>query len=540
MPKSSNSSTLPEWARLAQRELGRYYLAINPGWKYVAYQQEQLIPAIEALERGDFNRLMIFLPAGHSKTEIATKAFIPWYFGQRRNAGKNVILIARAADLALRFGKHIRDLMTRNQVHQQIFPHLEVDKTSHAAGYFKTNQGQEFMAFGTDGGISGSRADLIVMEDWIGNPQEANSEDVQHHLYDDIYKAVVRDRLRPGGKLLFITTRWGTRDVTARILDDEAERWMVFVIKAQEHREGCPDDASCTCPYLWESHFGRAFYDEFKADRPLWEAKWQQSPKPIQNQGFKEEWLRFYLPQEAKSQFREDPNGGPPTLVAAPVNFARLVKFNCYILVDPAMGKTAAHDRTAIIVMCAGPEGRLFLVDAVLDRLDPGERIDHLIRLCRLWKPRGIYMEEYAIASDSYFLEKALQAQGLAQLPGQDSGGAVVVSVGRKAGHYSGGRLAKADRIMQLVPDFRDSRVWLPKRLIRKLSDGTDFDIISYFVNQEFLRYAGEGSVAHDDMLDCLSRIRDRDVYFEHTERENDDEDEEAGHEDRGSWESRY
>jgi hypothetical protein len=536
--RGSHKDPRPEWAQKASTSLGRYYLAVNPGYSYVKYQQEEIIPAVEGLFRGDFDRLMIFIAAGHAKTDIATKAAIPYYFGQPKNENKNVMLITRAADLATRFGGHIRQVMSETAVYKAIFPHVTISKSTRAKDYFKTNLGQEFMAFGTDGGITGNRCDLSVMEDWIGNSQEAASEQVQSHLYDDIYKAVVRDRMRPGGKMMFITTRWGTRDTAARILEVEGQRWVVLVLQAQTHKPGCPDDDSCLCPYLWEEHFGRDFYDEFKRDRHLWLAKWQQSPKPLTNQRFEQEWLRFWLPEGSKSEYRENPVG-PPTLIASPVDYRKLIKFNSYILVDPALGKEESHDRSAILVICAGPEGRLFWVDGVLDRLNPGERIDHLIRLCRAWRPRQIVYEEYAAQNDTYFLERALEAQGLTNLPGQD-GGVMITSVGRKAKYTPGGRLHKHDRIMQLVPDFRDGRIWIPKRMVRTLLDGSKMDLVSHFINREYLPYAGENSIAHDDMLDCLSRIRDPEVYFHHVERDDDDEEYAGTGSDGGSWESRY
>lgn len=540
MKQSPIKPAEPDWIQDCRDHLGAYYLVINKGWTYIHYQQEIIIPAVEALERGDFDRLMIFISPGHAKTEIATKALIPWYFGKKRNYGKNVILITRAADLGLAFGGHIRDVMQSSTYHR-IFPDVKILQSTRAKHYFKTTQRQEFMAFGTDGGITGNRADMVVMEDWIGNMQEAQGEDIQRHLYEDIYKAVVKDRLRPKGKLLFIMTRWGTRDVAARILDDEAERWKVLVIPAQEHEDGCPDDATCQCAYLWESHFGRPFYDEFKfGDRQLWQAKWQQSPRPILNQGFQESWLRFWLPASAKPMYRDDPTGGPPMLYGLPTDYRKLFKFNAYIFVDPAMGKEAAHDRTSIFVIVAGPEGRLFVVDGVLDRLDPGERIGALLRLCRKWRPKAIYYEEYALTADTYFLSRALESEGLASLPGMD-GGVTVTSVGRKAQHFSGGRLKKHDRIMQLVPDFRDGRIWLPLKLEYKQIDGNQIDIVSYFVNREYLPYAGDESIAHDDCLDCLSRVRDPDVYFDHMERQDEEYDEEYGESGgSGSWESRF
>jgi hypothetical protein len=145
-----------------------------------------------------------------------------------------------------------------------------------------------------------------------------------------------------------------------------------------------------------------------------------------------------------------------------------------------------------------------------------------------------VVYEEYALAADSYFLKLKAEAEGLTQL--------LVTSVGRKAiKGMSGGRLKKHDRIMQLVPDFRDARIWLPKRMIRDLQDGSQFDIINYFISREYLPYAGEGSVAHEDMLDCLSRIRDPEFYPEFVNRDDDNEEIYDNYADAGgSWESRF
>jgi hypothetical protein len=197
------------------------------------------------------------------------------------------------------------------------------------------------------------------------------------------------------------------------------------------------------------------------------------------------------------------------------------------------MGKSAAHDRSAILVLIAGPEKKVFLVDAVLDRLDPTERIEHLVRLTRIWKPSSIYFEEYALTADTHFMRRRFDEEGLTETP--------IISIGRKGIRgMDGGRLAKDERIMQLQPDFRDGLIWLPKRMVRRLLDGTDFDIIDYVVNREYLPYAGEGSIENDDFLDCLSRIHSPEVTMQYATTAKDREDNfDTGHAG-GSWESSF
>ena len=147
--------------------LGDYYLALNPSYDYVPFQQERIVPVLEGVECGDIDRLMIFMPAGHAKTQMATKAFIPWYLG--RNPKENVILLCHTQPLAKDFGSDIRNTMTKNEAHRQVFPDIRVDSSNHASDFFKLNKGGAFYAFGMDGGMTGRRADLIMNQNGNGN-----------------------------------------------------------------------------------------------------------------------------------------------------------------------------------------------------------------------------------------------------------------------------------------------------------------------------------------------------------------------------------
>jgi hypothetical protein len=60
-----------------RKSYGQYYLAINPEYVYVPYQQEKVIPVLEQVARGEEKRVMIFMPPGHlfdSETLVPTPA----------------------------------------------------------------------------------------------------------------------------------------------------------------------------------------------------------------------------------------------------------------------------------------------------------------------------------------------------------------------------------------------------------------------------------------------------------------------------------
>jgi hypothetical protein len=501
-------------------DLGNYFLALNPSYDYVSFQQKRIVPVLEGVECGDLERLMIFIHAGSAKTDLCTKAFGPWFLG--RNPSKNLILFTHTQPLAKDYGSNIRNTMAKNEIHRQVFPDVKVNSTNHASDFFTLNKGGAFYAFGMDGGATGRRADLILMDDPIKSLEDALSETVQSVLYST-YKATIKDRLRPGGRIVMVITRWAPRDLPARILADEGDDWKVLVLMAQAPDptkcEGClanvktkkNEGHDCTAPYLWEERFGKKPYEDAKRDPYIWNAKWQQVPEPRLAMGFQQEWLRFYEPKDRE----------------------KIDRYNAYIFVDPAMGKSAAHDRSAILVLIAGPEKKIFWVDGVLDRLDPSERIEHLVRLTRIWRPKIIGYEEYSLTVDTHFLRRRFDEEGLTDV--------VITSIGR-AGikGMDGGRMKKEDRIMQLQPDFRDGLLWFPKRMIRRLEDGTDFDLVEYAINREILPFAGDGSLEHDDFLDCLSRVHSPEVIMEFAESGKDRAENYDTGNSSGSWESNY
>jgi hypothetical protein len=64
---------------------------------------------LEAVERGDIDRLMIFMPPRHGKSELASKRFPAWCLG--RNPTRQIIAAAYNSDLANDFGRNVRNIV---------------------------------------------------------------------------------------------------------------------------------------------------------------------------------------------------------------------------------------------------------------------------------------------------------------------------------------------------------------------------------------------------------------------------------------------
>ena len=102
---------------------------------------------------------------------------------------------------------------------------------------------------------------------------------------------------------------------------------------------------------------------------------------------------------------------------------------------------------------------------------------------------------------DAWFLERELKKAGINLKP---------IPVGRRGPRHM---LSKETRIEGLIPMFREGIICLPdpafiQMPMVQLGDD-ELNAVDYFVNQQYLEYAGEGSIDHDDMLDCFTRLQE-------------------------------
>lgn len=72
-----------------------------------------------------------------------------------------------------------------------------------------------------------------------------------------------------------------------------------------------------------------------------------------------------------------------------------------------------------------------------------------------------------------------------------------------------GGQVAKNDRIGRLVPRFKEGRIFLPRHLPYIDAEEKEMDLIQVFIDEEYQTWPFS---VHDDMLDMLARIEEKDM----------------------------
>lgn len=296
-----------EWAR---RSLARFVTHMDSGL-VPAHHHHLLIERLEAVEAGELKRLMIFWPPGHAKSKYSSEYFPAWFMG--RNKRKTIIHATYGTDFAERFGRKIRNNL-RTQEFETIFGGT-LSPDSRAAGEWETVYGGEYKAAGVGAGITGRRADIGLIDDPVKSRKEADSPTYRQNAWD-WYLADFRTRLKPGGAIIIIQTRWHEDDLSGRILPKDydfrsgwvtardGEQWYVLNFPAICMRD---DDGTGrkVGEALWPGYIDLSMLEQLKATQGSrnWDALYQQRPRPSDGGIFKESWIRRYsnIPIEANS-----------------------------------------------------------------------------------------------------------------------------------------------------------------------------------------------------------------------------------------------
>lgn len=246
-----------------------------------------LIDHLEAVERGEIDRLMVCMPPGSAKSTYTSVEFPPWFLG--RNPELNVIAASHTQELAETFGRRARNVVATDEYRAVFGFGLNMD--SQAAGRWATERGGEYFASGVGGAIAGRRADLVVIDDPVKSQEDADSERARARAWD-WYVSDLLTRLKPAGRQIVVMTRWHEEDLGGRILDREGARWVVLEIPMEAYA-GDPLGRK-PGEMLWPDYFTQDMLQAAKLNPRSWNALYQQRPSPDDGTYFRRDWFKTW------------------------------------------------------------------------------------------------------------------------------------------------------------------------------------------------------------------------------------------------------
>ena len=235
------------------------------------------------LATGEITRLIVNMPPRHTKSEFASYLLPSWMVG--RDPKLKIIQTTHNSELAVRFGRKSKHLIDSEE-YKKIFS-TTLQEDSKAAGRWETAQGGEYFAAGVGGAITGRGADLLIIDD-PHSEQDALSPDALERAYE-WYTSGPRQRLQPGGKIVLVMTRWSTKDLTAKLIQNQKEpksdQWHVVEFPAlMDHGP------------VWPEYWTTEELEKVKATLPVgkWNAQWMQQPTSEEGAIIKREWWQVY------------------------------------------------------------------------------------------------------------------------------------------------------------------------------------------------------------------------------------------------------
>ncbi len=186
---------------------------------------------LEAVERGEIKRLMIFSPPRHGKSELVSRRWPARYVGRFPKA--QFISASYGDDLATDFGRDVRNIVSSEE-YQKIYSSVSLAHDSAAKGKWHTTAGGIYISTSVGKGITGRGADVLSIDDPVKDRIEAESATVRKNIWD-WYASTAYTRLMPGGAIVLTMTRWHEEDLAGKLLtamENGGEQWVVVNLPA--------------------------------------------------------------------------------------------------------------------------------------------------------------------------------------------------------------------------------------------------------------------------------------------------------------------
>ena len=259
---------------------------VYPGYK-VGPHHRRLAKIFEDIANGKKRRVIVNIAPRHGKSEMISYLAPAWFLGKYPH--KKVIMASHTADLAVNFGRRVRNLVGSDP-YKDIFPQVELQSDSKSASRWGTNFQGEYFAIGVGGALAGRGADLFIIDD-PHSEQEAKTgrPDVFLPAWEWFQSGPLQ-RLMPGGSIIIVMTRWSKLDLTGMIVnqmgkEEDVDQWEIVEFPAILNEKP-----------LWGDFWSLEELLGKKAgmDPRYWQAQYMQNPVSEEGALLKREWWQIW------------------------------------------------------------------------------------------------------------------------------------------------------------------------------------------------------------------------------------------------------
>lgn len=303
----------------------RYFCKEVLGYRMIINEHHKLLAkTLERVHAGEIKRLVINIPPGYTKTEMAVVCFIAWSIA--KNHRSRFIHATYSQELALKNSSAVRDIVTSEKF-QELWP-LALRKDTRAKGAWETEPRGGMQARAAGGPITGFRAGqppeagedpenprfsgALIIDDPL-KPDDAKSiltTDTINSRFNGTFKSrLMKESVTP---IILIMQRISDNDPSAFLLNGGMGcKWhhlcmpaLIETHKVKKYSHSIPIGHKQQPGSLWEYKFT---VDELKkmeiSDPYVYAAQYQQNPVPLGGGIFKENWFNYYRPGTVQFEY---------------------------------------------------------------------------------------------------------------------------------------------------------------------------------------------------------------------------------------------
>lgn len=285
-------------AELARRNFHDFISYTKPdysfNWHHIAISDK-----LERFARGQIQKLMLFVPPQHGKSELSTRRFPAYALGL--NPDRKIAICSYSATIASNFNRDIQRIID-DPTYAKIFPETSLNESSAVNPskntYLRNSETFEVIGHtgfvktvGVGGSLTGTPVDIGIIDDPFKDRQEAMSGTIREKVWS-WFTDVFETRLHNKSQQLVIMTRWDEDDLAGRILKRDRD-WEVIRFPAIKERES-PDDPRAIGEALWEEKHSLERIQKIKDTSPItFNSLYQQEPKAPKDLLIFPEWAEI-------------------------------------------------------------------------------------------------------------------------------------------------------------------------------------------------------------------------------------------------------
>jgi predicted phage terminase large subunit-like protein len=459
------------------------FFRVREGQKLIVNWHHRVIAdTLTRVANGEISRLVINIPPGYTKTEMAVIFFIAWSIA--RNPRARSIHISYSDDLAIWNSTLAKDVVQSPQF-QALWPrHIRGDVAAKKRWFLEDGGG--LMAVSSGGQISGFRGGQMDSRDFSGavilddpiKPDDTFSATIRNRINNRIPNTM-RSRLAlESTPVIVIMQRLHEEDTTGFLLSGgSGDNWyhLCIPVSGSDRPYDYPASYTHATPIkyerpegpLWPIKHNEKEIELLREHAYTYASQYAQRPAPLGGGIFRESWWQWYDSYDYKANAIEGVDGSVHLVYKL-------------IFADTAVKTGEKNDWSVVQLWGYGSDNRIYLLDQIRGKWEAPDLRDNFKRFC---DRHEFDIDTNIVGIRARFVEDKSSGSGLIQDMNRERGFGWVQGIPRDKD--------KVSRAMSTAPRIADGDVVLPRNA----------PWIGEYL-YEFSMFTAEMSHAHDDQID--------------------------------------